>query len=55
MQVPVTETAEDFQSHFLNLLYNRDTELLPENVLRVLDLADKYESSSLIKACRCGS
>ncbi|GAB4820205.1 hypothetical protein N2152v2_007251 [Parachlorella kessleri] len=51
-KVPVTETAEDFQGHFLDLLYDRNRELQPQSVLRVLELADKYESASLIRACR---
>lgn len=50
-QLPVTETAADIRANFLDLIYDRSAAITPDNVLHVLDLADKYAAPRLIEAC----
>ena len=51
-EVQVTEDAADLRKYFLDIIYDRGTSIVPGMVLRILDLADKYEAPSLVEACR---
>eukprot|EP00887_Chlorella_sp_A99_P007233 scaffold2.g7233.t1 len=49
--IPITEDAADLAAHFLDILYDPDVGISPSSALRVLALADKYDSPAVLRAC----
>jgi hypothetical protein len=50
--VAVVEDYYELKPLLLDLLYTRSTQIRPDTVLKVFQLADKYEAGDIMEACR---